>query len=345
MSNIKIKTQRRRAAMKTRILPHAKRMLGAALALALLAGLLPAAAGDTTHSTNAPVITVEDNWSLIHDFFESGYIEIWAGQFPFYMIIEASVTNGAELSYQWYHNTTNSNIGGTPITDETAAGFSQTLEDAGTHYFFCEVSADGAEPVRSGVWAFYVEAWTQDVITTTIYPTEITVVAGNINASIAIIERVSSLRGVIEPTTPAARIWRHRIGTGGWRGVPSIYGHPIRYGGIVYHISPYLSPGTHYFRVEYDMAAGGPLFYYEKPSNVAVVHVLPPPNYGDVNGDGRIDSADVTLLRRYIASGNNDSLANADVNGDGEIDAADVTLLRHFIASGNDSAQVPLGPQ
>jgi peptidoglycan/xylan/chitin deacetylase (PgdA/CDA1 family) len=72
------------------------------------------------------------------------------------------------------------------------------------------------------------------------------------------------------------------------------------------------------------------------------------PNAGDVNGDGVINASDVTLLRRYIARGNNaDGLgnfvpANANVTGVGGIGAADVTLLREFLAADNP-ASIQLG--
>jgi ribosomal protein S18 len=75
--------------------------------------------------------------------------------------------------------------------------------------------------------------------------------------------------------------------------------------------------------------------------------------WGDVDGDGKIDSADVTFLRRFIAETdknafqlNNSSfiLANANVDGRGGIDAADVTMLRRYIAS-SDKLTVQLGPQ
>jgi hypothetical protein len=80
-------------------------------------------------------------------------------------------------------------------------------------------------------------------------------------------------------------------------------------------------------------------------------------NYGDVNGDGAVNAADTTLLRRYIAhmsgGGSTDSFQaenpgfspdNADVNGDGVIDTADVALLRKHIAATNPLS-VPLGPR
>ena len=66
--------------------------------------------------------------------------------------ITATVTLGASLSYQWYDNTSNSNIGGTSIVGETNASFTIPAALAvGTYYYFCEVSADGAAPVRSNV--------------------------------------------------------------------------------------------------------------------------------------------------------------------------------------------------
>jgi len=58
---------------------------------------------------------------------------------------------------------------------------------------------------------------------------------------------------------------------------------------------------------------------------------------GDLNGDGVINSKDVTLLRRYLAGGYSVTLTNeliADVNKDGVVNAKDVTILRRFLAGG-----------
>jgi hypothetical protein len=85
----------------------------------------------------------------------------------------------------------------------------------------------------------------------------------------------------------------------------------------------------------------------------ATITVTAEPDYGDVDGDGVITSADVTMLRRYIGAENKNvfraenisfNLANADVNGDGVIDSEDVTLLRSWIAA-RDKDSVALGPQ
>jgi hypothetical protein len=79
--------------------------------------------------------------------------------------------------------------------------------------------------------------------------------------------------------------------------------------------------------------------------------------WGDVNGDGVINAADITMLRSYIAarSGNEDApaawheanpnfnRANADATGDGFINSADVTLLRRWVAA-TDKTTVKFGP-
>jgi RHS repeat-associated protein len=66
------------------------------------------------------------------------------------------------------------------------------------------------------------------------------------------------------------------------------------------------------------------------------------PNYGDVDGDGVIDSADITLLRRYISAENKSqfqdenprfNLDNARVTGhSGNPNANDVATLRQYVA-------------
>ena len=55
--------------------------------------------------------------------------------------------------------------------------------------------------------------------------------------------------------------------------------------------------------------------------------------YGDANGDGDIDLADVTRLRRFLA-GHPVEINNltADANSDGDVDLADVTRLRRYLA-------------
>lgn len=58
---------------------------------------------------------------------------------------------------------------------------------------------------------------------------------------------------------------------------------------------------------------------------------------GDVDGDGRTGFEDVERLSRYVADGDESNIVktNADVNGDGRIDAADVMEIIQMMINGN----------
>jgi hypothetical protein len=77
------------------------------------------------------------------------------------------------------------------------------------------------------------------------------------------------------------------------------------------------------------------------------------PLYGDINGDGYINAADTTLLRRYIASIDKAAFRRsntqfrldlADLDNDGQITATDVTVLRAYIATPGTDTKPILGP-
>lgn len=63
------------------------------------------------------------------------------------------------------------------------------------------------------------------------------------------------------------------------------------------------------------------------------VEVVNPILLGDVNGDGEITVADVTMLVDYILGRTNSNfiIDNADVNEDGKIIVSDVTLLVNLV--------------
>lgn len=54
--------------------------------------------------------------------------------------------------------------------------------------------------------------------------------------------------------------------------------------------------------------------------------------YGDLNGDGEINSFDVTLMNRYIMEERQlENLTLADLNGDGMVDTLDYALLKRYL--------------
>ena len=74
-----------------------------------------------------------------------------------WLFVTANVTPSRPLSYQWHINTENSNTGGVAVDGATGRQF--LIPDnlaAGIYYYFCEINADGAFPVRSDVVAVYV---------------------------------------------------------------------------------------------------------------------------------------------------------------------------------------------
>ena len=58
---------------------------------------------------------------------------------------------------------------------------------------------------------------------------------------------------------------------------------------------------------------------------------VPEPEPGDVNGDGSVTSADVTVLYNYLLNSDMSGIINGDVNGDGSITSADVTVIYNIL--------------
>lgn len=73
--------------------------------------------------------------------------------------------------------------------------------------------------------------------------------------------------------------------------------------------------------------------------NITVIDYVP----GDVNKDGKVSSADIILLRRYIAGGYDPdvNVHACNVNMDGKVTSADVILIRRFLAGGYDVVLYP----
>lgn len=65
--------------------------------------------------------------------------------------------------------------------------------------------------------------------------------------------------------------------------------------------------------------------------------------YGDINGDGKVDLRDALILRRHIAGEGPSGFRfeNADINGDLSADLADLQILKNYLAEWN----IHMGPE
>lgn len=75
--------------------------------------------------------------------------------------------------------------------------------------------------------------------------------------------------------------------------------------------------------------------------------------YGDANGDGKVNSADIIMIKKYVANYDGSTGAStievslgADANGDGKINSSDIILLKKYIANldRDGNSTIVLGP-
>ncbi|HEX9062001.1 MAG TPA: dockerin type I domain-containing protein [Clostridia bacterium] len=68
---------------------------------------------------------------------------------------------------------------------------------------------------------------------------------------------------------------------------------------------------------------------------VAVVSSISTPasiNYGDLNGDGKVNSADCSIMKRYLLTQSPEvELKVSDLDGDGKVSSADYALLKRYV--------------
>gem|GEM_PF-2190189 len=104
------------------------------------------------------------------------------------LTVEANVSYGT-LSYQWYRNTTNSNTGGIALLGETSFVYNNPVAYTGvigtTYYYYCIISATGAESVTTNVAAVTVRS-RPNIGFTAQPPMNITVTEGGITESISL---------------------------------------------------------------------------------------------------------------------------------------------------------------
>ncbi len=100
--------------------------------------------------SDAPVITITN---------QPEDADLVVGEISGSLSVEATITLGGTLSYQWYSNATKSNTGGTPVSSATTEEFTIPAElTAETYYYYCVVSSLDAVSVESEVATVTVAA-------------------------------------------------------------------------------------------------------------------------------------------------------------------------------------------
>lgn len=86
------------------------------------------------------------------------HVTVTFGSISGNLSVSASVSNSGALTYQWYSNFIDVNVGGTLLEGETNSSMAipNDLEE-GTHYFYCIVSSIGAAAIHSEIATVEVE--------------------------------------------------------------------------------------------------------------------------------------------------------------------------------------------
>lgn len=53
--------------------------------------------------------------------------------------------------------------------------------------------------------------------------------------------------------------------------------------------------------------------------------------FGDVDGDGKVTTADITAIYNFLLNGDETYLGTSDLDGDGFITAADITVIYNIL--------------
>lgn len=96
-----------------------------------------------TVDTNIEKPSLSESFGQTYDYSLNGTAEA--------MTVEASVSDGGTLSYQWYRNNVDSNGGGTLIPDAVDSSFTPPTDKAGTSFYYVVVTNTIGESVQYSV--------------------------------------------------------------------------------------------------------------------------------------------------------------------------------------------------
>jgi hypothetical protein len=251
-----------------------------------------------------PVITITSQPAL--------FTTVIQGEISASLHVEASFATPAALSFQWY-------AVAEPISIALTTGASLEIPQnlaPGTHYFYVVVSAEGAIPVTSNHAA--VTVLSANAVTITFNPSG--GIFANPNEATRHLEPGEALGNLPVAISRYYNGYRYKIA--GWFTAPN-------------------GNGEHWF--SHNEATANITLYanwVRRPTNLQTGSVFRLGENGQI-GDGRVTSADATMIARYLA-GHFDHLdvlpicrIAADINGDGIVDLNDVTLLSRWLVGHN----------
>ncbi len=105
------------------------------------------------------------------------------------LTVWAFSTDGGALSYQWYSNTTNSTVGGTPVAGLTSNWFTPSTATVGTTYYYCVVTNTNDKATTNKT-----ATTTSDIAAITVIPAGGTII------------RSVTITGIVEPVGGASPV-------------------------------------------------------------------------------------------------------------------------------------------
>jgi len=252
----------------------------------------------------APVITITSQ--------PAAFTTVMQGDISAKLHIEASFATPAALSFEWFAVASPASIS---LTSGASLAIPADLA-VGTHYFYAVVSADGAIPVTSNRAA--VTVLSENAVTVTFDPSG--GIFANPNEATRHREQGETLGNLPVAISRYYNGYRYRIS--GWFTAPNGNGEQWFSGNAVTaNITLYAN-------------------WVRRPLNFQTGSVFRIGENSQI-GDGRVTSADATMIARYIVGqfDNTDVLPicriAADINGDGIVDVSDITLLSRWLAGHN----------